>query len=391
MSGLYFGLILALEAATMGVYVSLDLMLFFLFWELTLIPTFFLITVWGVGAERRYAGTKYVLTMLAGGIPLLFGILIAGMELTVATGISPAAGLSFDYVDLLNRPGRQGSQAVVFLLLLLGFGVKAPILPLHTWLPTVAMEGPPGLTATLVGLKLGAYGIIRFAVPLAPDVATEYGWHIGLLGAIGVVYGALLALHQANLRRMLAFASVSHVGLVLVGVSALNVQGVQGAILQTLNFTVVASGLMLLAGAVHRRFGSTDVASLGGLWRAFPRLSALFLILGLASIGVPGTSGFVAEYLILVGVVRAHPGTAVLALSGAILGAAYFLGFVRDAFFGPWTASRGQGLRDLQPREMAVVLAMAVLVVLGGIFPGPILGTSAQAAAAWSAPFGDRR
>lgn len=384
MTRLYYGLLLALEGFTIGVYTALDLILFFLFWELTLVPVFFLITLWGVGAERRYAGAKYTLIMLAGGVPLLFGILMVGLGHAAATGQASPGGLSFDYLVLVSRPLDLPTQVAVFVLLLLGFAVKTPVLPLHTWLPTVAMEGPAGLTALLVGLKLGAYGILRFAIPLAPAAAVRYAWVLGLLGALGVVYGALVALQQYNLRRMLAFASLSHVGLVLVGLSAMNVQGIQGAVMQTLNFSLIAGGLMILAGALHRRLGSTDLTSLGGLWAPFPKLTALFLVLGAASIGLPGTSGFVAEYLILLGAIRTHPGLAVLALSGAVLGAAYFLGFFRHAFMGPLQGAGAQAGRDLQPRETAIAVTMAVLVIVGGLFPGAMLNASARAAQAWA-------
>ncbi len=217
-----------------------------------------------------------------------------------------------------------------------------------------------------------------------------YAWVLGLLGALGVIYGALVALQQFNLRRMLAFASISHVGLVLVGLSAMNVQGIQGAVMQTLNFSLIAGGLMILAGSLHRRLGSTDLTSLGGLAAVFPKLAALFLVLGAASIGLPGTSGFVGEDPILVGAIRTHPGLAVMALSGAVLGAAYLLGFYRHAFMGPLRDPGAQAGRDLQPREIAIVVTMAVLVIAGGLFPGVMLNASARAAQVWADRVGSR-
>ncbi len=232
----HFALLLALEGVTIGVFVALDMALFFLFWELTLPPIFFLIGLWGIGSARRSAAIKYTLFMLFGGVPLLFAIIILAVNHATATGGSIPQDMAFSLPVLLATAVPDNLQALVFLLLLLGFAVKAPLVPFHTWLPAVAMEGPTQLTALLTGLKLGAFGIIRFAMPLAPSAAVQYSWVLGILGAITLVYSALIALQQSNLRRLLAYASVSHVGLVIVGIASLNTQGIQGAIFQLLNF-----------------------------------------------------------------------------------------------------------------------------------------------------------
>lgn len=383
MPRLYFALLLALEGATMGVFCALDLILFFLFWELTLIPIYFLISLWGIGPERRFAAVKYTLFMLAGGIPLLFAILLLGLDHPNGIGAPELGALTFDYPTLLEHPLPSQLQTTVFLLLFVGFAVKAPLFPFHTWLPTVLREGPVGLSALLVGLKLGAFGILRFAVPLAPVAAREYFWLMAALGLFGMLYGALVALRQSNLRLMLAFSSVSHVGLVIVGIAALNVQGVQGAIFQLVNFGIVSGGLLLLTGFVHHRLGSTDLASLGGLVRPLPRLTAFFLLLGMAAIGLPGTNGFVAELLILIGVLQASPGLAVVAVLGVILGAAYFLGFYQRAFLGPVIDTAVASASDLRPRELLVAGTMGLLVLAGGLFPNWIQGITANAASAW--------
>ena len=383
MPRLYFALLLGLESATMGVFCALDLVLFFLFWELTLVPIYFLISLWGIGPERRFAAVKYTLFMLAGGIPLLFAILLLGLY---PTGGVETLGLGtpiFDYPTLLEKPLPSALQATVFLLLFVGFAVKAPLFPFHTWLPTVLREGPVGLSALLVGLKLGAFGILRFAVPLAPTAARDYFWLMAGLGLFGMLYGALVALRQSNLRSMLAFSSVSHVGLVIVGIAAMNAQGVQGAIFQLANFGVIAGGLLLLTGFLHHRLGSTDLASLGGLARPLPRLTAFFLLLGMASIGLPGTNGFVAELLILIGVLQTAPGLAFVAVLGVILGAAYFLGFYQRAFLGPVTDPAVASASDLRPRELLVAGVMGLLVLTGGLFPNWIQGVTASATSAW--------
>jgi NADH-quinone oxidoreductase subunit M len=377
MPRLYFALLLALESVTMGVFCALDLVLFFLFWELTLVPIYFLISLWGIGPERRYAATKYTLFMLAGGVPLLFGMILLGLH-------HPSdAGLSFDYRTLLEHPLPAQWQTVVFLLLFFGFAVKAPLFPFHTWLPTVLREGPTGLSALLVGLKLGVFGILRFALPLAPDAAREFFWLMTVLGLIGLIYGALVALRQSNLRKMLAFSSISHVGLVIVGLAAMNIQSVQGAVFQLANFSIIAGGLMLMAGFLHHRLGSTDLASLGGLARPLPRFTALFLLLGMASIGLPGTNGFIAELLMLLGILQTAPSVAVVALLGVILGAAYFLGFFQRAFLGPVTQPPVASAMDLRPRELLIASVMGLLVLIGGLFPGLVQNVTASTANAW--------
>ncbi len=379
MPRLYFALLLALESVTIGVFCALDLVLFFLFWELTLVPIYFLISLWGIGPERRFAATKYTLFMLAGGILLLFALILLALQHAAITG----ERLSFDYLTLLAHPLPVPSQTVVFLLLFFGFAVKAPLFPFHTWLPTVLREGPVGLSALLVGLKLGAFGILRFALPLAPTAAREFFWLMAILGGFGAIYGALVALRQSNLRKMLAFSSVSHVGLVIVGIAAMNLQGVQGAIFQLVNFGVIAGGLLLLTGFLHHRLGSTDWASLGGLARPLPILTAFFLLFGMASIGLPGTSGFVAELLMLIGIFQASPGMAWVALFGVILGAAYFLGFFQRALLGPVTDSAVASAMDLQPRELLIASVMGGLILAGGLFPDKIQSITAIAANSW--------
>ena len=240
LKGVYFALILILEATIIGVFSSLDTIFFMLFWEGTLIPLYFLVSLWGVGANRRYAGMKYVLFMMGGGLPILFAF--------VLLAIQPDGTYIFDYTKLVEISRDNQYQTIIFFLLLFGFGVKTPLFPMHTWLPLLAQEGHPGTIATIVGLKLGAYGLLRFVVPLAPDAASTFqGLMIGL-GIIGVIYGGVAALSQTNIRRMLAFSSLSHVGMVVLGITTLSQQGIQGAVFQLLNLTMVAGGLFLLVG-----------------------------------------------------------------------------------------------------------------------------------------------
>jgi NADH-quinone oxidoreductase subunit M len=382
---LYFSLLLLALAATLGVFVALDTILFFLFWELSLVPLYFLVGLWGVGPERRFAAARYTLLMLAAGVPLLFGFLLLAFNHASALGMELPAGLAFDLPTLLATPGSRGLQALVFLLLLAGFAAKTPLVPLHTWLPQLAMEGPMAVTALLVGLKLGVYGLLRFAIPLAPEVAREVHWLLAGLGTLGILYGSVAALAQANLRGVLAYAGVSHVGLVLLGIASFSAAGIQGAVLQTLNFTVVAGGLFLLTGFLHRRVGSTDALSLGGAAQTMPRLSAFFLVFALASIGVPGTSGFPAEFLLVVAALGSHTGAGIAALFGMVIGAAYTLTLYRRAFLGPVTNPAIAQATDLRPAELAVALGFALLIVAVGLYPALFLDLIAPAAEAWLA------
>ncbi|MEQ1531140.1 MAG: proton-conducting transporter membrane subunit, partial [Methylococcales bacterium] len=244
-------------------------------------------------------------------------------------------------------------------------------------------EGPAQMAALLTGLKLGAYAILRFAMPLAPSAAVEYSWALGILGAITILYSALIALQQTNFRRLLAYASVSHVGLVMIGISALNMQGIQGAIFQLLNFSLVSASLMLIAGFIQHRLGSTEILQLGGLAKTMPKLTGLYFIFMLASIGVPGTSGFPAELLLIISALTSHPSIGLAALAGAILAAAYMLSFTRQAFFGPISQAGVQQAQDLRPRELWLLCIPALLVLLLGFFPNSLLKTNQVAAEAW--------
>ena len=381
----HFALLLALEGVTIGVFSALDTVLFFLFWELTLPPIFFLIGLWGIGPKRRSAAMKYTLFMLFGGVPLLFAIIILAINHAAIVESTIPQGLSFSLPVLLDTQLPDNLQAIVFILLLLGFAVKAPLIPFHTWLPTAAMEGPTQVTALLIGLKLGVYGILRFTMPLAPSAAVEYSWVLGILGAITLIYGALIALQQTNFRRLLAYASISHVGLVIIGIASLNMQGIQGAILQLLNFTLVASCLMLVAGFIQHRLGSTEALHLGGLAKVMPRLTSFYFLFVMASIGVPGTNGFPAELLLIIGALTAHPSLGITALAGAVLSAAYMLSFTRQAFLGPISRIAVNQAQDLRPRELALICVPALLILWIGFFPNCVLKTNQMAAEAWLA------
>jgi len=378
MQRLYFSMLLLLLGATMGIFMALDTILFFLFWELTLLPIYFLINLFGSGPNRRHAATKYTILMLVSGIPILFAFIYSALQYAEING-----QLSFSMLDLLSVSLPIEVQTTVFFLLLIGFGFKAPIFPFHTWLPTVAMEGPIGITAIMTGLKLGAYGLIRFMIPLAPDAALEYHWLLAGIGLIGVLYGAVVAISQTNIRRMLAFSSISHVGLVILGISAFSIQGIQGAIIQLLNFTVVASGLYLITGFLHHRTGSSDILNLGGSAKTMPLMTTFFFIFGLASLGVPGTNGFISEHLILFSAIQTHSGAGFAALFGIILTAGYFFRIYQHAFYGPIKNPVIEQSVDLLPRELSLILVLCSIIFIIGLVPNSVLSIIETSSHEW--------
>jgi NADH-quinone oxidoreductase subunit M len=368
--------ILLLQSFTIGIFVSLDLILFFVFWELALVPSYFLIKRWGIGPQRQYAGTKYVLYMLAGSLPLLIAIVLLGLSPheTVGAGTAGAPAYSFDLLVLqFDAPIPIENQTLIFFLMMLGFAAKGPMVPFHTWLPTTLMEGPIGMGVYLVGLKLGVYGMLRFVIPLLPEASAQWSWLIVVLGLTALLYGALIALVQPNFRRLLAFASVSHVGIILVGLFSLNQQGVQGALIQMISLGIVGEGLLFLTGFLYRRTGSSDLLAFGGLARHVPVLAFFFFLFGLAFIGLPGTSGFIGEFLILMGAFRAHWAFAAIGVLGVILSAGYFLWYYERAFFGPVTNSAVARMRDLSSREMLIAGSIAGLIFCIGLYPKPLI------------------
>ncbi len=382
MPRLYYTLLLLLKTVTYGIFSALDTILFFFFWELALIPVYFLVSLWGVGPHRRYAAVQYTLLMIASGIPMLMAfVLLAVDHAHLVHG--QQLGLTFSLPDLLATPASKPFQTLLFFLLLASLAPKLPMVPLHVWLPTMAREGPVVVLAIMTGLKLGAYAILRFLIPLAPLAMREYHWLLTGLGTASLLYGAFLALSQTNLLTLLAYASISHVGLVLLGLAAMNLSGLQGAIFQLINFSLIASGLFFLTGFIQHRTQSTEAVNLGGLARRMPMLTALYLLLGLASMGIPGTSGFPAEFLLLMGILDAHTGVGLAALAAMILGAGYFLNLFRKCFFGPALSETDGILEDLTTRELGIVLTLAAVVILLGFFPHLLLDQIAPTAQSW--------
>jgi NADH-quinone oxidoreductase subunit M len=373
---LYFMCLLALETTTMGIFASIDLILFFVFWELMLIPSYFLIKLWGGGTERHYAALKFVLYTLLGSVFMLVGIALLNINYHHWAVTHHMERLySFDLLDLLSAPIPLQQQILIFWMIFLGLAFKAPMFPFHTWLPDALVEGPIGMSVVLAGLKLGTYGFLRFSFPLLPDASKNDGvvTIVILLGLAAILYGAIVALIQPDFRRLLAFSSISHLGFVVVGLFAVNYQGLQGSLLTMINLGFSTAGLFFLAGFLGTRQQSNHLSSFGGLAKQVPLLATFLLIIGLASIGLPGTNGFVGEFLILLGAFKAKWWYGAIAVLGVIFGAAYFLWYYERAMLGPLAKHVSPSIKDLHMREITIATSLCIMILWIGLYPSPFL------------------
>ena len=363
--------ILALEATVMGIFASIDLIVFFVFWELMLIPSYFLIKLWGPGEQRQYAALKYVLYTLLGSVFMLVGFALLSLQ-----HFEVKHAYSFDLLDLMSIQIPIGQQLLVFWFIFLGLAFKAPIIPFHSWLPDALTQGPIPMSVMLAGLKMGTYGFLRFSFPLLPDASGD-STVVGILmvlGLVAIVYGAIIAIIQPDFRRLLVFSSISHLGFVVIGMFALNFQGIQGSLITMINLGFSTAGLFFLAGFMWERLGHTDVRQCSGLAKKMPQLAIYFLIIGMASIGLPGTNGFIGEFLILLGAFQAWWLYGAIAVTGVIFAAAYFLWFYERAIFGPLKDTIPAAIKDLNAREWAIGLALSIMIFWIGIYPSPFLG-----------------
>jgi len=363
--------VLVLESAMMGVFVSLDLFLFYVFWDAMLIPMYFLIGIWGYD-QRIYAAVKFMLYTMAGSVLMLLAIL--GLALLHNTN-TPSGGYSFDLLQLYGMPIPARLQFWFFLAFALAFAIKVPLFPFHTWLPDAHVEAPTAGSVILAGvlLKMGTYGLVRFAFPLFPLAAAYFATALATLAVIGIVYGALVAMVQPDLKKLVAYSSVSHLGFVVLGIAAMNTQGVQGAVYQMLSHGVSTGGLFLIVGMLSDRRHTRLIAEYGGLKKVMPHLVAVFLIVTLASIGLPGLNGFVGEFLILLGAFRWNPRMAVFAATGVVLSATYMLWMFQRVNYGEVTDENSARLVDLTPREWAVIVPVVAISVLMGVLPNLFL------------------
>ncbi|HEY3383407.1 MAG TPA: NADH-quinone oxidoreductase subunit M [Vicinamibacterales bacterium] len=361
--------VLALECAMLGVFVSIDLFLFYIFWDAMLVPMYFLIGIWGYD-RRIYAAVKFILYTAAGSLLMLIAIIgLAWMH------NSTNGSYTFDLLKLYDLRLPRQLEFWFFLAFTLAFAIKVPLFPFHTWLPDAHVEAPTAGSVILAGvlLKMGTYGLVRFAFPLFPSAAAYFAPALAVLAVIGIIYGALVAMVQPDLKKLVAYSSVSHLGVVVLGICALNVQGVQGAVYQMLNHGVSTGGLFLIVGMLSDRRHTRQIAEFGGLKAVMPRLVAAFLLITLASIGLPGLNGFVGEFLILLGAFRWDPRYAAFAATGVILSAVYMLWMFQRVNYGPVTHDENRALPDLTVRERWVIVPIVAMSVLMGVMPGVFL------------------
>jgi NADH-quinone oxidoreductase subunit M len=363
--------VLLLETGMLGVFVSLDLFMFLIFWEAMLIPMYLIIGVWG-GGNRVYAAIKFVLYTMAGSALMLVAILALYYRHGGATGV-----YTFDLPTLARfvlPPGT--AQDLMFLAFALAFAIKVPLFPFHTWLPDAHVEAPTAGSVILAGvlLKMGTYGFLRFCLPLFPDATYDFAPLIFALAVIGIVYGALVSAVQPDLKKLVAYSSVSHLGFVMLGLFTLNQQGLVGGVIQMVNHGLSTGALFLLVGMIYERRHTRLIADFGGLWAVIPAFSAVFLLVSLSSLGLPGLNGFVGEFLVLVGAFQVNPWLAALAATGVIFAAVYLLWMYQRVIFGGVTHEENRRLTDLSLREWAVLLPLLVLIVGIGVFPSAFTG-----------------
>ncbi len=368
----YYASMLLLMVGMLGVFVSLDLFLFYVFWEISLIPMYLVIGIWG-GPRRIYATMKFVIYTLVGSLLMLVAILAVAIAHGNASG-----DFTFSYIALRGFGYTSGLQALAFIAFFLAFAIKVPMWPLHTWLPDAHVEAPTAGSIILAGvlLKLGGYGFLRFAVPLLPDAAKTYAPFIIGLAVVAILYGALVAMVQPDLKKLVAYSSVSHMGFVMLGVFVFNIQGLQGAVFQMVSHGVVTGALFLLVGVIYERTHDRAIAHMGGLNGRLPQYAAIFGLFTFASVGLPGLSGFIGEFLVLLGTFRFNGYVAGVTTFVVILSAVYMLWMFQRVFFtvpSDWMRRFWPTLTDMNRNEWLALAPLIVLVVGLGVFPGLVL------------------
>jgi NADH-quinone oxidoreductase subunit M len=368
----YLICLLALETGMVGVFCALDLILFYVFWEIMLLPMYFLIGIWG-GERRVYAAVKFILYTMAGSLLMLVAILC----LFFANG-----GTSFDLVQITQRLSDgmlqlSGTQEFwLFMAFLIAFAIKVPMFPFHTWLPDAHVEAPTAGSVILAGvlLKMGTYGLLRFCLPLFPHAAISAAPYVSILALIGIIYGALVAMVQPDLKKLVAYSSVSHMGLVVLGIFAFTTQGLQGSTIQMLNHGLSTGALFLLVGMIYERRHTRMISDFGGIAHVSPVFASVFLVVTLSSIGLPGLNGFVGEVLILVGTFARNKIYASVAALSMVLGAVYMLWMYQRVFLGKLTNPENASLKDIGLRERWLLVPIVLMMFWMGVYSGPFLG-----------------
>ena len=375
----YYALLLVLTTGMIGVFISLDLLLFYVMWEVMLVPMYFIIGIWG-GERRLYASIKFFLYTMIGSLLMLVAILY----LWIQTWQAGAPSFSYDTllrsVDVSRTAG-----LLLFGAFFLAFAVKVPMFPFHTWLPDAHVEAPTAGSVILAGimLKMGTYGFLRFAMPLFPDIVMMPAVRTTMLAlaVIGIIYGALVAMVQPDFKKLVAYSSVSHLGFVMLGILALTMESVQGALMVMINHGISTGALFFLIGMIYERRHSRLIDAYGGIARVVPLFAAMLTIVSLSSIGLPGTNGFVGEFLVLIGSFRTQPIWTVVASTGVIFAAAYLLWAIQRILFQPVTNAENERLTDLNVREAVIMAALVIPILWIGLYPKPILERMERSAA----------
>jgi NADH-quinone oxidoreductase subunit M len=368
----FYALMLTLLTGLIGVFLALDLFLFYVFFEVMLIPMYFIIGIWG-GANRLYAAIKFFIYTMAGSLLMLVAIVVMVWKISAVTGT-----LSFSYEHLLQNAASVGSAAPwLFAAFALAFAIKVPIFPLHTWLPDAHVEAPTAGSVLLAAimLKIGTYGFLRFAVPFFPQVALSPGVSrlIVVLAVIGVVYGALVAMVQPDIKKLVAYSSVSHLGFVMLGIWGVTLISVQGALMVMISHGISTGALFLLIGMIYERRHTRLIDDYGGIARVVPIFSLILTVVALSSIGLPGLNGFVGEFLVLLGSFGTYPWATGIATTGVIFAAAYLLWALQRMIFNQLDKPDNERLLDLTPRELVVLVPLLAGIVWLGLYPGPVL------------------
>ena len=360
----FMSLILLVEGAMIVVFTALDLFLFFMLWEVTMIPMYFLIILWG-GPGRRAAGIKFVLYSLTGSLLLLVGILALYME----------GGRTFDLLALAERTYPSEVQFWIFLAFLFAFAIKLPMVPFHSWLPDAHSEAPTAGSVILAGvlLKMGGYGFLRFCLPILPEASATFAPVILWFSVVAILYGGCLALAQSDLKKLVAYSSISHMGFVTLGIFAFNSQGIQGAVLQMFNHGITTGALFLAVGQLYDRTHSREIGDYGGLHKPMPRFVVFLCVFSVAAFGLPGTANFIGEFLVLFGGSHTSFVRVLLAMGGIVLAAAYMLWMLQRVALGKASTKEAALLPDLDMRETATLVPLAILVFILGLYPGPLM------------------
>ncbi|PWB48605.1 MAG: NADH-quinone oxidoreductase subunit M [Candidatus Methylomirabilota bacterium] len=376
----YYAFMLMLETGMLGVFFSLDFFLFYIFWEVMLVPMYFLIGIWG-SDRRLYSAIKFFLYTLFGGVIMLLGILAVYFYHGAETGtytfnifeLMKVSYPSTPVVTLLGLP--LSFQDLVWLAFFLGFAIKVPLFPFHTWLPDAHTDAPTAGSVILAGvlLKMGTYGFIRFNLPMLPEATQHFVPMIMFLSITAIIYGALVCMVQVDMKRLIAYSSVSHMGFVMLGMFALNFQGVQGSIIQMINHGLSTGALFLIVGLIYDRRHTRQISEFGGLSKQMPVYSTMFAIVMFSSMGLPGLNGFIGEFLILVGAFKANYVWAVFAVTGIILGAAYMLWLFQRTMFGALENPKNMALADLSAREISTLVPIIIMCFWIGLYPSPFL------------------